>query len=140
MHYFPSSEGFSLAKRHLTHHRMRRSFSRNPALVSCQTSSLLSSSERRQLCGEYLAGPRSLRLLQLMEIWTWQLPGEKLETYCHSSLICFFFFFFFCAVSEVIIVIPVNFTQGQKRINHPQTTPRCSAATPESLRCIQPRL
>lgn len=37
-----------------------------------------------------------LRLLQLMEIWTWQLPGEKLETYCHSSLI----WFFFCAVSN----------------------------------------
>lgn len=31
-----------------------------------------------------------LRLLRLMEIRAWQLPGDKLETYCHSSLIQFF--------------------------------------------------
>lgn len=37
-----------------------------------------------------------LRLPQLMEIWAWQLPGDKLETYCHSSLIQFFF----CTVSD----------------------------------------
>lgn len=36
-----------------------------------------------------------LSLLQLMEIRAWQLPGDKLETYCHSSLIQFF-----CTVSD----------------------------------------
>lgn len=77
-----------------------------------------------------------LRLLQLLEIWTWQLPGEKLETYCHSSLISFV-----CVcVQLVMIVIPVNFTPGQKQINHLQMTSSLSAATPESLCCIQPRL
>lgn len=43
-------------------------------------------------------------------------------------------------VQLVIIVIPVNFTLGQKQINHLQMTSSSSAATLESLCCIQPRL
>lgn len=51
--------GIQTRKHHLTDHRMQLDLSRNPALVSCQTSSLLSSMEETT-CGEYLARPRSL--------------------------------------------------------------------------------
>lgn len=92
---FPSSERFSLA---------------STIWLTTECSSILAGIQRRfpvkhPHCFPLQSGDNlwrvfgwslKLRLSNLMEIRTWQLPGEKLESYCHSSLISFIF----CAVSD----------------------------------------